>query len=119
MLFRDELVAPGTAEAMSSLRVVLVAMDDHRGGLSYGLLRKLLVLSGNLRGLDGVGAVEALDSSAVVALGPLLIAASAESGRSLGDRLKSADVIALPRLKQWCEEHLQSADEFGFVAAGL
>jgi hypothetical protein len=117
--FHAELAEPINTPCLDCLKRVLIVMAEHAGGLSYGLLKKLLILSGNRRALRGGTVAEALDASAVVGLTPLLIAASAKAGKSLGERLKNENLGALPRLKDWCENQLGAADEFGSVPPGL
>jgi hypothetical protein len=118
-VFRQQLDDAGNAATLGMLKVVLKLVQQHGAGLSYGLLRKVLVLAANEMALGNATLGRSLDAASVSGLGAILSAAKAAEGVSIRQRLidPAAGIAGVfPLLCEWAKQSLSDPGEIGIVA---
>ena len=117
--FRQKVEDPANAGSLAVLRTVLKLIHKHGAGLSYGLLRKLLVLVANQVALGNASFNQALDGALVGGVGATLSGAKVVDGASIRQNLIATDAgiaTVFPQFCEWVGKSLSDPGGLGFVA---
>jgi hypothetical protein len=117
-VFGKALESVDGLKALSELKSVLEIVHRHRAGLSFGLLRKLLLLTANNMALMNSSIGAALDMAVVDGVGPLLASAQSEADVSPRRALLQAlgeNPEVLTATRSWAEAMLGEANPFGVI----
>lgn len=117
--FQQQIDDASSAVTLNALKEVFKLVHRHGAGVSYGLLRKVLVLAANEIVLGNTVLSQSFDAALVSGLGAILSAAKASEGVSIRQTLidPSAVIVAVfPLLCEWAKQSLSEPGEIGIVA---